>query len=354
MAWSRVLGHDEVVKQLRDSLARGRLSHAHLFVGLEGVGKELLAREFARAVLCLKGGDEACGECPACLKVEHGNHPDATFVRRIERTEKGEGRTQIVIDQVRERIQEPIALKPFEGRYKVFVVADAERMTEEAQNCLLKTLEEPPPHSLLILVAARTELFLETVLSRCRIVRFRPLAGELVERILVGHEGMEPARARVLARLSGGSPGRALRYEQEGAYETTLWLLGELAKMPLGAEFAVAGALLDKSRAGGGPLEDVRERVRPVLDLLTLAWRDLFLRASAYPEELTAWSAECEALSALPRELTPARARQLVRWTLEARDQLDANANIKLLLEKLLLDFSALLRWRSLVSGTAS
>ena len=182
MAWSRVLGHDGVVERFRESLARGRVSHAYLFVGPEGIGKGLFARELATALLCKEGRGEACDACRACRKVDHGNHPDVALVRRIEQTAKGGARSQILIDQVREEIQEPIGYKPFEGSHKVFIVADAERMTEEAQNCLLKTLEEPPPRSLLILLAGRLEPFVDTVVSRCRIVRFRPLAAELPRR----------------------------------------------------------------------------------------------------------------------------------------------------------------------------
>jgi len=344
MAWSRILGHEEQAKRFRDALKRGRLPHAYLFVGSEGIGKELVARELAKALECAEGKDEACDACPACAKVEHGNHPDVTFVRRTERNEKGEGRSRIVIDQVREQIQQPIGFKPFEGRWKVFVVAEAERLTEEAQNCLLKTLEEPPPHSMLILVASRTEGLVETVLSRCQIVRFRPLPTDTVEGILVAKHEVEPVRARVLARLSGGSPGRALRYQENGAYETTLWLLRELAKVQAGAEFAIAAELMDKAKEAGGPLEDVRERMRPVIDLLTLAWRDLFLSASGYPDVLLTWGAGCEALAGVGAGLPAASARRLVRASLEAREQMDMNANIKLLVEKMLLDFAGLLR----------
>jgi DNA polymerase-3 subunit delta' len=344
MAWASIVGHDGVIERFRSSIKRGRLSHAYLFVGPDGVGKELLARELAKALLCAADAGEPCDECPACRKVEHGNHPDLTLIRRAEQ------RSQLVIDQVREEIQDPIGYKPFEGRYKIFVVADAERMTEEAQNCLLKTLEEPPPHSLLILVATRLEPFVETVVSRCQIVRFRPLAARLVEPILVERHGMEAERAQVLARLSEGSPGRALRYDAEGVHETTLWLLGELSSMPPGGEFVVAAELLQGVRDQGGRLEDARERLRPVLELLALAWRDLFFRASGYSEELLVWGTGCEVLQTMARGLSPPRARRLMELVVEARDHLDANVNIKLLVEKLLLDMAALLPGRELLT----
>ena len=340
------MGHEGVIGRLRESILRGRLAHACLFVGPDGIGTELVARELARTLLCAAGTDEACGHCAACHKVDHGNHPDVSFVRRIERGAKGERKRQIVIDQVREEIQDPIGYKPFEGRYKVFVVSEADRMTEEAQNCLLKTLEEPPPHSLLILVAGRLEPFVDTVVSRCQVVRFRALGTEQVERILTEGHGLDAATARALGRLSEGSPGRALRYHAEGAYETTLWLLGELARTGPGGEFVVADELMGRLKDQGATLEDTRERVRPVLDLLTLAWRDLLFRASGYSEVLLTWGDGCEAVAGVAEGLDAPAARRLTELALEAREQLDANANLKLLLENLVLDTVALLRGR--------
>ncbi len=350
MAWSRIIGHDGVVERFRQTLGRGRLSHAYLFVGPEGIGKELFALELAKAVQCPNGPQEACDHCPSCQKVEHGNHPDVTFLRRITQGAKGERRAAILIDQVRETIQEPIAFKPYEGRYKVFVVAEAERLTEEAQNCLLKTLEEPPPYSLLVLVAARLEPFVDTVVSRCQIVRFRPLRDEDAARILEVGQGMEPQQAATLARLAAGSPGRALHFQATGAYEAARWLLGKLASLRQGEEFVVATELLDKARESGTTLEDARDQLRPVLDLVALAWRDLMVRASGYPEALLTWGASCEALDALGAELSAGAARRLVSMTLEARDRVDANANIRLLVETWLLQTALLLRGRGAAS----
>ncbi len=349
MAWSSIEGHEGAIERLRRAVARGCLSHACLFVGPEGVGKARVARELAKALLCARGADEACDQCPACHKVEHGNHPDVTVLGRIERTAKGERKTRIVIDQVREQIQAPIALKPFEGRWKVFVVDGADRMTEAAQNCLLKTLEEPPPHSLLVLVAERLEPFLDTVVSRCQIVRFRPLSADVVERIVAAKGEVDGETAGVLARLSEGSPGRALRYHEGGAYATACWLLGALRSLPPAGDFVVAGALLDRAKEHGSRLEDAREALRPVLALLTLAWRDLLFRASGYPAELVVWGEASADLLALGEGLSAARARALVERTLAARDQLDANANIKLLLENLILGLRGALRGRESV-----
>jgi DNA polymerase III subunit delta' len=346
MAWSSILGHEAVAARFRESIARGRLSHAYLFVGPDGIGKELFARELAKAVLCAAESGEACDACPSCHKVEHGNHPDVAVVRRIERGVKGERRTRILIEQVREEIQDVIAFKPFEGRYKVFLVSDADQMTEEAQNCLLKTLEEPPPHSLLILVASRLERFVDTVVSRCQIVRFRPLAAEAVERILVERQAVAPEAARVLARLSAGSPGRALHYQASGAYDTVTWLFGELAGLVPGGEFALAAELLDRTKESGDRLEDAREQLRSVLDLLTLAGRDRWMAELGCAADQQVWAGSSEAVNAALAGVSAGSARRLVEAALAARERLDQNANIKLVLEKLLLDMCSLLHSR--------
>lgn len=347
MAWSRIIGHANIVERFAQALAHGRLSHAYLFVGMDGIGKQLFARELAKAVLCGRGRGEACDLCPSCLKIEHGNHPDVTLVRRREGGSKGEPRAQILIEQVREEIQDPIAYKPFEARYKVFVVVDADRMTEEAQNCLLKTLEEPPPHSLLVLIASRLEPFVDTVVSRCQIVRFRPLPAAAVERILAEAHGVDPALARPLARLAQGSPGRALQCHREGTFEAARSFLTRLARMRPGEEFLLAAELLDRGRDDGASLAEARERLRHMLDLVGLAWRDLLLRVMGQPEELLAWGDACDALAPMSERLPPAAARRLAALTQETRDRLDANANIKLLLDRLLLDTGALLHCES-------
>lgn len=344
MAWTSILGHEALAERFRESLVAGRLSHAYLFVGPDGVGKELFALELTKALLCAEDSGTACGECRSCHKVAHGNHPDVTVVRRIEKGAKGERRTRILIDQVREEIQDVISYKPFEGRRKVFIVSHAEHLTEAAQNCLLKTLEEPPPNSLLLLVAARLEAFVDTVVSRCQVVRFRPLEAPLVERILTESHGVAPEAARALACLSSGSPGRALLYAESGSYEAATWLADEVAQGGPGGEFVLAAELIDRLKDTGARLEDTREQLRTVLELLTLAWRDRLLADLGCGESQLTWGQACPSVNRLLDGVPAGRAQRLVEATLDARERIDRNANIKLLTEKLLLDITAALR----------
>ncbi|TET38214.1 MAG: AAA family ATPase, partial [Dehalococcoidia bacterium] len=162
----QVIGHEKAVALLERSMKGGKLSHAYLFVGPPHVGKMTLAMNLAQALNC-RGEERPCGECPQCRRIARGVHADVQVIGL-------EGRMEIGIDQIRE-MQHAASLKPFEGRNRVFIIDGADHLSHEAANCLLKTLEEPPPNDQLILLAANERLLLPTVLSRCQKLELGPL-----------------------------------------------------------------------------------------------------------------------------------------------------------------------------------
>jgi DNA polymerase-3 subunit delta' len=205
MSWDRVRGHDDARRQFEAAAARGRLGQAYLFAGPEGVGKKLFAKELAKALLCARPPAPlaACDRCPSCAQVEAGTHPDVFAIRTPE------GKHELPIDVMREFCTR-MALKPTRGGRKVGIIEDADDFNDESANCFLKTLEEPPPGSLLIQLATGTDRQLPTILSRCQVVRFSPLGPVDLDAVLK-QEGIEdPARRAKLVRLGGGSAGRAL------------------------------------------------------------------------------------------------------------------------------------------------
>lgn len=204
--WERLLGQEAAVDALRSSIASDRVGHAYLFVGPRGVGRAPAALALAASVNCPDGG---CGICPVCAKVLRKSHPDVHHV-------SAEG-GQIVVDQVR-RIREDASRAPFEGRMKVFVIDEAERLNPAAGNALLKVLEEPPASALFVLMTDAPDDLIPTVVSRCRRIDFVPLdAGQICD-ILVGHHGVEPERAR-WAAAAGGNLATALRLAKDEAAE---------------------------------------------------------------------------------------------------------------------------------------
>lgn len=211
MSWRSIRGHDELVAAFREVVGRGRLGHAYLFVGPSGIGKRTFAVELARSLLCEresfsisfsggKGqGEGACGECPACIQVDARTHPDFQLLGL-----PGD-RHEFPIEEMQKLVSH-LALKPARGRHRVAVVDDAESLSTEAANCFLKTLEEPPPDSLLILIAVSAERLLPTIRSRCQIIRFNALAPTVLADLILA-EGLaeHPDAARRLAEASRGS-----------------------------------------------------------------------------------------------------------------------------------------------------
>lgn len=211
MAFGKVKGQDRAIGFLKGSIRRGKLAHAHLFLGPPGTGRTA-AVELAGALNCEspeQAEGEACGECLACRKIARGIHPDVCLIRP-----EGRG-DRIRIEAIRS-LQRAIALKPCEGKKKVWILEKAESMTEEAANCLLKTLEEPPVDSYLVLISANPDRLLPTVLSRCQRVVFSSLEPEEVRDILIEEHGLESQFAHFLACFSEGGMERALRLMNEG------------------------------------------------------------------------------------------------------------------------------------------
>jgi DNA polymerase III subunit delta' len=212
MAFSDLTGNAAVVARLKHLVASGRLPRSMIFFGRAGVGKVEAAVTLAQALNCMVRENDACGRCPGCVRIAKDEHPDVRILGP-------EGRGgQIKAEGVREAIAE-IPFRPFEGRRRVIVVAGAERMNPTTANTLLKTLEEPPPWATLILVTTNEAVLLPTILSRCQIFRFSPLAPEELEAILVARHGVAPDEASLLAAVAGGGIARALELRDEPLLE---------------------------------------------------------------------------------------------------------------------------------------
>src|SRR5437762_1090942 len=220
-----VIGHDGAIAMLRRSIRDDLLSHAYLFTGPAGIGKRTLALAFAMALNCeadpLEGErwpDVPCGLCASCSRTLRGEHPDLTEVNLETQAaaladEGGKSKSgppkELRIDTIRE-MQHTVGLSPYSGRWKVYVLGDADRMNEEAANCLLKTLEEPPSQTVLILLAPDESAVLPTISSRCIQISLRPLSRQLIASSLVDEWGAEREQAEKLAALSSGRLGWAV------------------------------------------------------------------------------------------------------------------------------------------------
>lgn len=254
MAWTDIHGHALAKRIWQAHLAADTVSNAYLLAGPEGIGKRLLAREMAKALNCPGVADRPCDRCATCAQITKQIHPDVHWLGP-------EGIAgSIKLEAVRQVLGR-IALRPFSVRYQVVIIDGAERMTEEAANSLLKSLEEPPAHTRFLLLSAQRSRCLPTIVSRCQLIRCQRLSPEAVETILISRTGCDAATASAIARLAGGSAAHAVALVGRWpAYQRLLDRLNAQHQSTVWLET---------------PLPDTRDEVQHLLDGMTLWLRDV-------------------------------------------------------------------------------
>ncbi|HEY2881186.1 MAG TPA: DNA polymerase III subunit [Pirellulales bacterium] len=347
MSWLKLEGHDEVVAQFRGALAKGRLASTFLFVGPEGIGKRTFAVQLAQSLLCERRDEkllDPCGQCPACVQVLAGTHPDFLTVARPA------GKSFIPLGllkgdepdyPVHNSLLFNLGLRPYRGGRKVAILDDADFLNQEGANCLLKTLEEPPPQSVLILIGTSPQRQLPTIRSRAQVVRFKPLPDDIVARLLIDRGMVSDAEAAArLAVQSGGSLARAaeLAEPQFGAFRTDL-----LAKLVQSASgIATAQLMLKFVDEAGKEAPLRRARLRIAIGFAVEFFRQLTRQLAGLSVSADAELAVIIPLAAAEGTWNIETAAAAADRSLEALNQIDRNANQQTLVETWLDDLLAL------------
>lgn len=341
MSWNELIGQPLATRVLRGAVASGRIGHAYLFLGPAGVGKRDAGRILAKALICESppAPGESCDRCRSCRKIDAGTHPDLLQV-------EPHGK-QIRLPQITNRKEESekvghtpvrsfLALRPGEGKRKVVIIGQADLLNTEAANALLKSLEEPPDYAVLVLVSENPAGILPTIRSRCQPVSFPPAPLPLVAEALAA-EGMPPEQAQLLAALSGGAVGRARELVQDADLARRRMEMQQLLE---GLANWDDGTLLERAEG----LEKRKEEVPELLDLLLLWLRDALVYAETGREELVVSQDHLPFVTQFGRRMGPRRLVSMVHVAGRARSGLDKNANVRLLLDVMLLKLAGLTR----------
>ncbi len=321
MKFQDIIGQKEITGHLQKAIQMGKLSHAYIIQGASGSGKRMLADAFAMTLQCEEGGTEPCGRCQSCKQAVSGNHPDIRYMVHEKST--------IGVDDIRLQLNNDILVKPYSRPYKVYIIEDAEKMTEQAQNAILKTIEEPPEYAVILLLTVNAKLLLPTVLSRCILLDVRPVAKREIAKLLKEKYGIAGYLADVAADFSDGVPGRAVAYAQSGEFtqqkEEVLKTVKRISSLP-------AEELYKKSRELAGRKQELPE----LLALMNLWYRDVLVMKATDGQGIPVFREETAELQRQAQERSLRNIECCLEAIEELQRRLDANVNTEVAVEMLL------------------
>lgn len=271
MESGRVLGQNHIIKHFENAIKMGKISHAYIINGEEGSGKLRLAVHFAKALQCQEGtAGIACGQCKSCKQTDSANQPDIKYV-----THEKSG---IGVDEIREQINDDIVIKPYSSRYKVYIVPDSEKMTVQAQNALLKTIEEPPEYAIIILLTTNADTFLQTILSRCVLLNIRPVKEDAIKNQLMSEYGVGDYEARVAATFANGNPGKAIKLAtSEDFKELKKQVVGTIISLEKGGMDVIAEAIKHAT--------EFKKQINEYFSLMRMWFRDILMYKATGSDE---------------------------------------------------------------------
>lgn len=321
MDFQSIVGQEGTIKYLIQSIQANRVGHAYIFDGQEGSGKKTIAHVFAKAVLCQQFQSDVCGKCPACLKVDSKNHPDLKFIERE--------KLHIVDEQI-EAMQQDLSLRPYESHRKIYIIDDADTMTDRAQNRLLKTLEEPPQYGLIILLSTNVYRFLSTIRSRCQIIKLNRLPFAQIEEYLKQFHQVSPGEARILAAFSDGFLGKAMRLKESQEFQSERENVIKLIEKLLRKEPLQSFPLIEFFKTN-------RKNIEEILDLMLIWFRDMLLLNETGSEKLLINLDQKSRLEKHMESIQKERIPYIIEQIEEAKRNIKANVNFELAIEVMLL-----------------
>lgn len=318
-----IIGHDSIKEHLQKAIEYHKVSHAYILAGEQGMGRKTIAKAFAMTLLCERSDREPCMECHACKQILSGSHPDVIWVTH-------EKPASIGVEDIRTQIRDTIAIKPYSSSYKLYLVDEAEKMTVQAQNALLKTIEEPPSYAVVILITTNQEVFLPTILSRCIQLKLRPLKNHVISEYLTGTLGVLEEKANIYAAFARGNLGKAIQIASSEQFsllfQQVLTLLKNVKEMDI-------VMLLDFIRS----LQENNLDLYECLDFMQLWYRDILMFKVTRDINMLIFKEEYSVVSGLCQKSSYEGLETILNAIEKAKSRLDANVNSDLALELMLL-----------------
>lgn len=318
-----IVGQEQIKKHLQNAISAGKISHAYILNGEKSSGKEFIARVFAMALQCEENGSNPCQKCRSCRQALSNNHPDIIYVAH-------EKPNTISVDDIRGQINGDVAIKPYSGRYKVYIVNEAGKMTTQAQNAILKTLEEPPEYAVIMLLTTNVNALLPTVLSRCVVLNMKPVADETVRKFLMTQLQVPDYKAEVCVAFARGNVGRAKALASSEDFENVKSEALSLLKYIQDMETYEIVSAIKK-------INDYKLEISDYLDIIAIWYRDVLLFKATNDVNHLIFREEITAIRKVAGRSSYEGIEEVLDALDRAKKRLEANVNFDLTMELLLL-----------------
>ena len=318
-----VVGHKDILKYISSAVENNRVSHAYILNGERGSGKKMLANLFAMTLLCETGDNEPCGKCHSCKQGESGNHPDIIRVTH-------EKPNSISVDDIRTQVNNTVDIKPYQGPYKVYIIPQADMMTPQAQNAILKTIEEPPSYAVFLLLTENAETLLPTINSRCVMLKLRNIKDTLIKKYLMENLEIPDYKADMCTAFAQGNMGRAIMLANSDHFneirEEAVQLLKHISEMELNEIVAAVKNI-----------SVYKLEITDYLDIIMIWYRDVLLYKATKEIDKVVFKDQLQSIKEQARKSSYEGIELILESLEKAKARLKANVNFDLVMELLFL-----------------
>jgi len=319
-----IIGQESIKKHLQTAIKTGNLSHAYIINGEYGSGRQTIASALAKTIQCQSKTDDtdACGVCTSCKQAESHNHPDIKYITH--------DKTSISVNDIREQLNNDISIKPYSSEYKIYIIPDANKMTEQAQNALLKTIEEPPVYAIIILLTENCDSLLPTIRSRCVTLTMNPVEKDKVCTYLENKFQLEPEQAQIAANYCQGNIGKAIRFASSSDF---IEMKNQVLKLLKNLDSMDIASIIDTIKEFSTHKNDIND----YLDLMLLWYRDVLMFKVTKDANLLLYSDEYSAISEQATKRDYENIENIIAAIDKAKVRLKANVNFDVTIELMIL-----------------